>query len=79
MRPERREKLFCVPMRTFRMHLYGDITEAARRKRLTEHDIAGIERGILPELSDQKSFASAFLVFIGTTREIRTLNIANEH
>jgi len=79
MRPERREELFPVPRRTFWMRPYGDITEAARRKRLTEHDIAGIERRILMDLSDLRNFASAFLVLIGTTREIRTLNFANEH
>lgn len=74
MRLERREELFPVPMRTFRMRLDGDITEAARRKSLTEHDIAGIERRIFWEFGDPKNFASES---IETTREIRTRNIAN--
>lgn len=43
--------------------VYGDITTEARRRRLTEHDIANIERRVLSILRDGDSFAHEFTTF----------------
>lgn len=43
--------------------LYGDVTTEARRRRLTEHDIAGIERRALATLKDGPDFAHEFTTF----------------
>lgn len=42
---------------------YGDITTAARRGRLTEHDIANIERGVIDLFRNSDDFAHEFPTF----------------
>ena len=61
--PATPDEMVAMLLEAGRARAYVDITTAARRKRLTEHDIAVIERNILgltvvtPEIADEfKSF-----------------------
>lgn len=63
MIPETPEQMRAVLMMALITRAYGDITIEARRRRLTEHDIAVIERRVVGMLRDAKSFAHEFQTF----------------
>lgn len=63
MLPKTPEEMYSLLLRAMLLRAYGDITTAARRKRLTEHDIATIERNTLDILKGAADFADEFKTF----------------
>lgn len=63
MRPKSPEELYSVLLRAFWTRAYGDLTTAARRKRLTEHDIALIEKRVLETAAEALNAAHEFPEF----------------
>lgn len=58
--PEQMEWLLTMALVT---RLYGDATSAARRKRLTEHDISLLEDRIIRDFAAGPDFAQEFQTF----------------
>lgn len=95
MVPKTPDALYGVLLRAFWMRVHGDLTAAARRKRLTEHDIAQIEDRALALAGEARQAAGEFKDFdaaavvervlaearenLRVIREARAKQIANEH
>ncbi len=63
MIPKTPDEFYSILYKTMLTRLYLDITAEARQKRLTEHDIATIERRILSFRSETDAFAHEFKTF----------------
>lgn len=63
MLPKTPDELHALLINTLMTRAYGDITTAARKGRLTEHDIAVIERKCLNFLKEAPSFANEFTTY----------------
>ena len=57
MIPRTPEELYATVFLAMITRLYGDVTTEARRRRLTEHDIATIERKLLELMGTGAEFA----------------------
>ncbi|APT31911.1 hypothetical protein MCBMB27_02620 [Methylobacterium phyllosphaerae] len=95
MRPKTPEEMYSFLTHAFWTRVYGDITAASRRKRLTEHDIAQIERQAIDLMAGALESAHEFPEFdaravidatlregregFNVIREARTQQIAKEH
>lgn len=63
MIPSTPQEMTDLITHTLLLRVYGDITTAARRGRLTEHDISLIERSAIRLLKDEAKFADEFPTF----------------
>jgi hypothetical protein len=63
MIPQTADQFYTTLHKTLWTRLYLDLSTAARSRRLTEHDIAGIERTLLDFRRDTDAFASEFETF----------------
>jgi hypothetical protein len=63
MIPKTPEEFFAILYKTLVSRIYLDLTTEARRRRLTEHDIATIERRVLDFRRETDAFAHEFETF----------------
>lgn len=63
MIPKTPDEMYTMLFKTLITRAYGDITTEARRRRLTEHDIAAIERRILDFRRDLEEIPDEFPTF----------------
>lgn len=63
MPPKTPEELYSILFKTLFSRLYLDMTSEARRRRLTEHDIAMIEKRVLAFQRQTDNFAGEFTTF----------------
>jgi hypothetical protein len=61
--PANPAEMMTMILQTALVRLYGDVTTAARRGRLTENDIAVIERRAMADLAMPKGIAHEFTDF----------------
>lgn len=78
MRPETAQDLYLTLFKTMIIRAYGDITTAARRKRLTEHDIRSIEKNVLTILAESQDFSGEFPAFDAKRVIVMTLDEVDE-
>jgi len=62
----------------FIVRLYSDITTAARRKRLTEHDIRLIEMKVISLITNGQDFADEFKTFEADTPRANVLKTVKD-
>lgn len=63
MKPANADQMTTLMVVSALTRAYGDVTEAARRGRLTEHDIATIERRILGIVRSAPDVSGEFTTF----------------
>lgn len=78
MIPKTPEELYSMLLRVMLLRAYGDVTQAARRGRLTEHDIARIERNTLDILRTSPDFSDEFTTFEAEPVRANALREAEE-
>lgn len=78
MIPQTPDEMYTMLFKLLMTRAYGDITEAARRGRLTEHDIATIERRILAFRDDLKGVGVEFQTFEAEPEIAKAFNEAKD-
>lgn len=73
MKPKTAYEFYEILFKAVMLRAYGDITTASRRKRLTEHDIALIERRILQDITSTPNIAHEFPDFDVRAELVRTV------
>ena len=63
MEPKTPEEFYSQLFMAAVSRIYGDVTAEARRRRITEHDIATIENRIIAMMGDAKKAAHEFQAF----------------
>ncbi|MGV0817147.1 hypothetical protein [Martelella sp. AMO21009] len=63
MHPKTPHELTQLLVNVMTLDLYGEITTAARKKRLTEHDIAAVERKVIAKIKDGPDFSHEALTY----------------